>query len=304
MNRRTNKKIGIVIVHFGDPKHVERLLTSISKSVNLECSVYIVDNSSNGLIKKYIIHSKLRRRISYIDPKDNLGWARGANLGAKIAIKKGCGKLCFLTSDTVVRSRMFFSELAKPLDNEHVGITLPVVVYYNQPETIWMSGGRFYTLLMLAKLLNNNKPVSLAKHNIKPDFGGICMMRSGVFKKLKGWNESYFLYYEDVDLGFKIKKIKKRIVLVSDSIIAHKVSTPSSNRETLRLSPKSAYFYGRGSLIFIKGNLRGVVIIIAFCSQIFIQVPMFILAMTRQSNLKALIAYFKGSLVGLSILLK
>jgi GT2 family glycosyltransferase len=297
-------KIGIVIVHYGNPKDVESLLNSIKKVLYSKCRVYVVDNSSNNLVKKIVTRLESPKQIYYIDPKDNLGWAKGANFGAKIAIKNNCSKLCFLTSDTVVKSKYFFENLVKPLEDKRVGMSVPVVVYFSEPKTIWMSGGKFFSLLMLARLVNNNKPISMAKNVINPDFGGLCVIRTDVFKKIGGWNGEYFLYYEDVELGYKVKMNNMSVVLVSNSVIAHKVSTPSSNRETKPLSTKNAYFYGRGSLLFIRGNLSGLTKVIATLSQLFIQIPMFVMAMIRQKNFSALMSYFRGTLVGLSILVK
>jgi len=304
MNETRHNKIGIIIVHYGDSRLITDLLSSINKSFTNGCFIYVIDNSLSNDVRQIVHGSKFKRKALYIEPHGNLGWAKGANLGARIALKDNCTMLCFLTSDTVIKSKNFFLELIKPFSSGSVGITLPIVVYYNDPSIVWMSGGRFYRLLMLARLLNNNKHISDSKMKLSPDFGGLCMIRADLFEKIKGWNENYFLYYEDVDFGFKVKKFRKDIILVPKSIIAHKVSTPSFRQKETPLNPKNSYFYSRGSLLFIKENLEGLTKYIAIFSQVFIQMPMFVLAMMRQLNFRALVSYFRGFLSGLLILVK
>ena len=58
---------------------------------------------------------------------------------------------------------------------------------------------------------------------------GCCMMiPASIFKKVKGFDENYFLFIEDVDLCQAIKKKGLRVVYFPNAKIFHKISSSNS----------------------------------------------------------------------------
>ncbi|EKE12724.1 MAG: putative glycosyltransferase [uncultured bacterium] len=288
-------KIGIIVVHYGNPQDTIELLGSLSKINIFNGILYLVDNDPKNRLRKI---PQYNFKINYIKSKKNLGWAGGADFAARKAYSQGCDTLCFLTCDTVINDKFFLDKMTKPLGDTKIGATIPLVVFHNNPNRIWSAGGKLYKLIAYTKHYDYNRFVTIKNLNKYPDFGGIGLtMRSDVYKKIGGWDPNYFLYYEDVDICFKILKRKLKIKLVSQAIVEHKATTPSRGIE-MKLSPFSSFHYGRSAFIFIKKNLTGFGVLTAIFGQIFIRAPLFMIAMMRQNNFKALKSYVHGSLSG------
>lgn len=287
-------KIGIVIVHYSNRDDTEELLRCLGKQKGINCTTYVVDNNVDNPLDKSILH---KNRFTLLRTGKNLGWAGGADYGAKAAISQGCEYLCFLTNDTVIDDALFVVKLVRPLKDKRIGATIPVVVYNTNPKLVWSSGGTLCMPFVYTKMNDNCIQISRSKFKKNPDFGGIGLtMTAAIYNQIGGWDKDYFLYYEDVDICFKIRKIKP-IILVKNAVIRHKVSTPSSETKE-KLSPFSAFYYGRGAYLFIHKNVDKPFKIIAVISQLIFNTPLFILSMVRQRNFNSLVAFLKGSFVG------
>lgn len=294
-------KVAVIVVHYGSVGNTTELLKSLLKQKKNNFKIYLVDNDLSNRFEAKLNFPK--NHYSYIKSKSNLGWSRGANLGAKHAIQEGCKYLCFLTSDTVVSGYSFVEKLIEPLGQTKIGATIPLVVFYNNPNLIWSAGGRLYKSIVYTKHNNYNHPATVKNLNKYVDFGGIGLtMKSDVYQKIGGWDSDYFLYYEDVDICYKIRKLNFKIKLVPEAVIKHRVTTPSRNIKE-KLKNTSSFHYGRSAFVFIKKNIVGINIITAIFGQLLIRAPLFTLAMIRQRNLAAFRSYIQGSLSGIKEML-
>lgn len=93
--------------------------------------------------------------------------------------------------------------LVEQLNEDRVALTAPLVV--NQYGYIEDSARRFPTILSILGKAFGIKGVfeyNLDSSRIAPDWvaGMFMLFSSSVFKKIGGFDEKYFLYYEDVDL--------------------------------------------------------------------------------------------------------
>jgi len=293
-------KIGIIVVHYGNPQDTIELLNSLSKINVFNGTLYLIDNDSKNRLKKI---PQYKFKINYIKSEKNLGWAGGADFAARKAYSQGCDTLCFLTCDTVINDKFFLDKMTKPLGDAKIGATIPLVVFHNNPSRIWSAGGKLYKLIVYTKHNKYNRSITINNLNEYPDFGGIGLtMRSDIYKKIGGWDSNYFLYYEDVDICFRMLKQKLKIKLVPQAVIEHKVTTPSRGVR-IKLSQFSSFHYGRSVFLFIKKNIAGIGVLTAIFGQIFIRAPLFMITMVRQNNLKALKSYVRGSLLGVKEIL-
>ncbi|NHZ86444.1 MAG: glycosyltransferase family 2 protein, partial [Planctomycetia bacterium] len=122
----------------------------------------------------------------------------------------------------------FIKPLIDPLiANRDIQQTVPKIFYADDPNRIWYAGGKVNKWLGLiyhegirkydAESYNNSKITDYAT--------GCCFcMRSNDFAKLSGFNTSFPMYGEDVDLSLRIRANKKKILYIPNSIIWHKVS--------------------------------------------------------------------------------
>ncbi|MCK9607880.1 MAG: glycosyltransferase family 2 protein [Methylomonas sp.] len=129
-----------------------------------------------------------------------------------------------------------FPKLLSVLENKNVGIVAPQVV--DPGGSLEDSVRRFPTLLSLvAKLFRINDGRYSVPQDGKPysaDWvGGMFMLfRSDNYRLLKGFDESYFLYYEDVDICTRMWKTGRRVVANPEVLVIHDARRTS--RHSLR----------------------------------------------------------------------
>lgn len=117
-----------------------------------------------------------------------------------------------------------FSELLTCLNHPTVGVMAPLVV--GPAGALEDSARRFPTpSIILSKVFGQRKlaDYSLNDQHIEPDWiGGMFMLfPRHVFQQLLGFDERYFLYYEDVDLCGRLQLAGYRVAVCPGSQVVH-----------------------------------------------------------------------------------
>lgn len=170
--------------------------------------IIIVDNNSEDgsfeALSKLIPEVK---NLKVIKAKENLGFGKGCNLGAS----KAKGEfLLFLNSDTEIKDQGFIKMINFFSKNKNIGILGGKLK--NPNGTSQLSCGKFYSLFNLfLVLLGFNKLLNLREspNSIKKvDWvSGACLMiRKEIFNKVNGFEKDFFMYIEDMELCFRVKK--------------------------------------------------------------------------------------------------
>jgi len=199
-----------------------------------ELEIIIVDNASTDDsiegIKNYALSIKYDGAIKLIQNKENVGFGKGCNLGAKAA-KGKC--ILFLNSDTQVFDKGFLSMVDFLDKNPNVAILGGKIE--NGDGSIQKSCGKFYNLFNLLIILLGFEKfgfLRLNPNNIqKVDWvSGACMMiKHDIFEKLTGFDKDFFMYIEDMEICFRAQKIGYQTYFYPDIKLMHK-SQGSSNR--------------------------------------------------------------------------
>lgn len=207
--------------------------------------IVVVDNaSSDGSVEAIQNYSS---KLKIIQNERNLGFAKGCNVGAK----ESKGKyILFLNSDTQVLDKGFLKMIEFMDSNEKIGILggkLLNVDHSPQPST-----GKFYNLFNLFLMLAGGERFGLLRKspkNIeKVDWvSGACMMiRQSAFGQLKGFDENFFMYIEDMELCFRARQLGFLTYFYPNIEILHK-ELGSSNRSfaTIHIYKGLLYFYSK-----------------------------------------------------------
>jgi GT2 family glycosyltransferase len=173
---------------------------------NDQFEIIVVDNASTDdsvtEIKKLNI-----KNLTLVESKENLGFSKGCNLGAKEA--KG-EYLLFLNSDTEIKDQGFVKMVDYLKKNEEIGILGGALK--NADGTVQASAGRFYNLFILLLTMLGLERFGLLmkspKQIQKVDWvsGASLMIRKKVFEKIGGFEKELFMYAEDMELCFRAKQ--------------------------------------------------------------------------------------------------
>ncbi len=198
--------VSLVILSYNKRELTSSCLTSIYKHIpEKECEVIVVDNASSDDSVEYI--KKHFPQVKLIENSKNAGFAGGCNLGAKRALGE---YVLFLNNDAEVASDPLPQMIEVFGKHPDTGIVGGLLVNHN--GSLQRSFGSFYTVVNVAYLLFAGESGELKRfhsNDVTPTdwvSGGFMMVKRSIFEKVKGFNESYFMYIEDMDLCYRVKK--------------------------------------------------------------------------------------------------
>jgi len=218
-----NIDISIIIVNYKSWIHLERCLNSLEiiSCNNKNIEVIIVDNCSNdGEILSFKERFKM---FKFIENSGNNGFANGCNLG----VKKALGThLLFLNPDTLITHEAIFKMYNYLIDNVNCGIVSCVQKNKISFENKYRFFPNYSTLFGVIRAINKTfllRRIKKDENVIFPDWvsGAVVFISRHWFDKVKGWNEDYWMYFEDVDLCKKVFAMGGKIALLTDTEIIH-----------------------------------------------------------------------------------
>jgi GT2 family glycosyltransferase len=229
--------------------------------------IIVVDNASPN--DDPAIIAKLFPEISFIQSKVNLGFAGGNNLGVKHAKGK---YILFLNNDTEVDPGFIEPMVEKLEADPKIGAVSPKIKFFFQPDTIQFSGQapiNPYTMRSHGYGWGAKDDGQFDKDTLTSFVHGAAMMiPMEVIEKVGMMAEIYFLYYEELDWGARIKAAGYKLWYVHNSLVMHKESM-----STGKLTPFKTYYMNRARLLYLRRNVHGSQYVVALFYQFFVSVP-------------------------------
>jgi GT2 family glycosyltransferase len=194
--------------------------------------IIVTDNGSHDGSGKQLKNN--HPGIILIESTTNLGFTGGNNLGMQYAIDHNYTYALLLNNDTFVE-KYFLEKLVLYLD-EHpsVGVIQPMIYFNHNRSLIWNGGSYYNKLLGYAYTVNYNKPLAPENNMVKTvDWitGCAFMTRTSILKQAGLLADNLFIYYEDVDLSFRIKKLGYELIYYPASAIYHIAGMSNRNKE-------------------------------------------------------------------------
>jgi len=226
--------VSLLIVSYNVRQYIAHAIDAIIKSDLDDFEIIIIDNNSFDNTASYLKerYSHLRQ-IKIVQNEENIGFGKAINQAASLA--KGQYYL-ILNPDTIIQEETI-STLKEYLDsNPEVGMVGPKIL--NADGTLQLACKRSFPTLGVAlpKLLGFSRifPKSkwAGKYNLTyldedeissvDAISGSCMfIRSFLFHELKGFDERFFMFGEDLDLCSRIWKNNYEIHYVPTTQIVH-----------------------------------------------------------------------------------
>ena len=234
----------IQIVNYNSRGHLKTCLQSIEENISgRENLQIIVVNNDPEELGNFL--GGFGAEI--IEKKENIGFGKAHNLG----FGKAKGEyIFFLNPDT----RLFPGTVKKIIEvfsaDERIGIVGPVHVEKENISDEEHFGDRKTPLSTIRAKIFQNKGKTSAQKYFETDWvsGGAMMIKKDLFSELGGFDEKYFMYFEDVDLCLQAKKKGWKVAVHPEAKIFHKSGQSfSDNRK------KKKYYYDSQSY-YIRKN--------------------------------------------------
>ena len=214
-DEETKVQLSIIIVNYNSRSLIEQCLDSLDKAiVGINNEIIIVDNNSTDGSKEQL-PSKFTG-VKFIFNNENVGFAKACNQGFKIS---SGNYVLFLNPDTIlpgtcltdcisffemhanagaVGVRMVDSQ-GKFLKESKRGLPSPSASFYKLfGLTTIFPGSKTIAKYYQGHLQENeNNPVEVLS-------GAFMMIKREVFEKVNGFDETFFMYGEDIDLSLRI----------------------------------------------------------------------------------------------------
>ena len=280
--------VSIITVNYDHPDVTCALLESLRHITYPNIEIIVVDNASPNDNPGII--SQSYPEIIFIQSNKNLGFAGGNNLGTR----KAKGKyIIMLNNDTEVEAGFLEPLVAKLESNNKIGAVSPKIKFFSQPDTIQFSGQapiNPYTMRSHG-YGHGAKDNGQFDHDTQTSFvhGAAMMIPMDVIKKVGLMAEVYFLYYEELDWGTRIKAAGYELWYVQNSTVMHKESI-----STGKLSPFKTYYMNRSRLLYLRRNVHGFAFMVALLYQVFIAIPKNAASFILKRDKGHFKAYFKG----------
>lgn len=235
--------LSIIIVNWRSADYLKICLESLYKTVNginFEFEVLVIDNASYDGSADIVTQKYKSAR--FIQSKENLGFSRANNR----AFRESNGKLVlFLNPDTEIigNSLVIMAQALKTLPRAGaVGATLlnsdlslqtsciqPFPTVLNQVLDVEFLRKRFpmFRLWGMRELFTCNGEPSI----VDVVSGACIMVKRDVFAAVGMFSNDYFMYTEDVDLCYKIKKAGYYVYFVPKARVIHHGGKSSGRNE-------------------------------------------------------------------------
>lgn len=181
--------------------------------------------------------------IVLIESRENLGFAGGCNLG----VAKSRGEyIALLNNDARPDSEWIAAAIARFEESPRVGGVASRVLDWDGEKVDYIGAALTWYGMGYKPLTGEPLPPrESGAHDVLFGTGSAMFVRRSVFDELGGFDESYFMFFEDVDLGWRLNLAGYRFVYEPASLAFHKhhasMSSFGAHKETLLLERNALY---------------------------------------------------------------
>jgi GT2 family glycosyltransferase len=239
-------RVAIVTINYNGLRDTLACLKSLRADSYSNKKVIVVDNGSKDDAVQII-----RRQfpeVTVFAAGRNLGFTGGNNLGLRHAITAGAKYVYWLNNDTTSDPGAVQALVEAAEAHPDAAMLTPVIHYFDAPDEAWF-GGSTMDLSRGIAVHDNSAPPKLQDLPSDIPWASGCAMfgKCDVLERLGGFDDQFFLNWEDVDLCLRIRAEGNRVLIVPSARIYHKVGRTFST-----VSHVGHYYYVRNNLLLLR----------------------------------------------------
>lgn len=248
--------IWTVILSWNGREDTLRCLCSLRRQTLAPGKILVVDNGSSDGLEKALADSFPDVRYHFLP--ENRGFGGGMNAGFKLALEAGADYVLALNNDTILEPDCLEILAASLQANPGAGAVSPKIYFSGPGERVYFAGGDF-----TAATLNpvHRDAAGMAVREIR--FMNACspLFRRQALEAVAGYDERFFVYYEDADLSLRIRKAGFGLLLAPQAVVrhAHAAASKANDRKDYpgTVSPFTRYIMTRNRLWLLRKHGNG-----------------------------------------------
>ncbi|MEP7366641.1 MAG: glycosyltransferase family 2 protein [Acidobacteriota bacterium] len=218
----------IIIPTLAAGEELRTCLDSLLRQSFHAFNVIIVDNSGRGAARRAVTPDA---RVTFIEPPCNIGFGAAINLGAKQSAAPYIGTL----NDDAVADQHWIARLAEALDGAPAAGMAASRVLLAGTATL-DSAGMLLCADGSSKQRGHRAPESsfVQQEEVLCPSGSAALYRRDLFDSLGGFDEDFFLYCEDSDLGLRARWAGWSCLYVPGARVDHQYSHSAGRASRLK----------------------------------------------------------------------
>jgi len=260
----------VIYVYYNTPDEILHSINTLKRAIkDSRFEVIIVDNHSHIPLPRHVRHLPY---VKVLRNKRNRGYGAALNQGALQA--RGEYILCSNT-DTLYNSHSLSRLIKFISSNKKIGVVGPKMVdefgrklqtasrypYFPFTILLYTIFRKMPFLSLLTRSFHYNETLS-HKRSVEA-IGGACMLfRRNVFEKVQGFDEKFFLYFEEADICKRINEQGYKCLYFPQSTVTHFVGRSLKEKLTIQR------YFERSRFLFVKKHQN---ILFAYLSESMIR---------------------------------
>lgn len=240
--------LSIIIVNFNTLDLTKSCIDSVrTHTKGILYEIILVDNASTDGSSEFF---SSMAGITYIQSGENIGFGRANNLGYKYSSGR---YLLMLNSDTIVENDIL-SRMVKCFDSqpEDVGCIGSLLVHADRKPSCSFGYYKMWREEFKKKVsIRNTNTIDGEQKEVEYVSGADLFIRRNLVDRIGLFDSDFFMYYEDMELGYRYKKNGFRSLVIKDHGIIHLegASSKSSYRKICIIT-RSYLLYLRKTLSY------------------------------------------------------
>jgi GT2 family glycosyltransferase len=227
--------VSIIVVNWNGLKYLEECLSSLERQTWSEREIIVVDNgSTDGSVEFIRAWATGCARAQGIYLNENTGFCRANNL----AFEKARGQWIALLNNDAVAEPTWLEELIRRADEaSRIGMLGSKILFFDPPGVIDKAGHLIYWDGQNRGRGTMEKDVGQyekAEEILWPDACAALYHRK-VFEETGGFDESFFAFGDDADLGMRARLLGWKAWYVPTAVVRHRHSATAGAYSPLKI---------------------------------------------------------------------
>lgn len=235
--------VSVVIVNWNAGPLLLRCLAALDAQTEPPREIIVIDNASgDGSVTK--LRSRYPR-VTVVCNDCNVGFAAASNAGARMAVSEW---IAFLNPDAFPFPD-WLEKLMAAARSHSQGTAFGCLQLSSHDASVIDGTGDAYHVSGRVWRVGKGRPASTAPRQIVPIFSACAaaaLYRKKEFLEAGGFDEEFFCYLEDVDLGFRWRLSGKESYFVPDAVVHHAASATSGGQHS-----NFAVYHGHRNLVWV-----------------------------------------------------
>ena len=203
-------KVSVVLVNFRGIDDTLNAIKSIQETNyhKEQLEIVVVDNASgDNSVEKL---KNLSNQIVLVESSENLGFAGGVNLG----VKKATGEIIgLLNNDAKCDVNWINTAVDTFLADKDVASVASKVLTWDGSAVDFVDGSlTWYGMGYKREALKPTDEVIDFKREVLFGTGSAMFFKKDIFEQVGGFDDRFFMFYEDVDLGWRLNLLGYKVI--------------------------------------------------------------------------------------------